>query len=1382
MLCSRFIGSVLFAFAAVAAFDFARAGEVKVPEVAKFPSGEASLGDPLLWGGRVPNTSDGPYLYVGDVFRYYLDGSNGLTNRVDFGGTSFADRRWVSPYTPQDLTVDVLNGAVFHATALTSSRGIEGSKHTILVHDGGVFDCGNFQVTKDDSRIRIYDNGYLVTTNTATYFGSTTKGDVLYSSFSMNDSTWDSQSTLWLGRKDNWEDIHFSFGVTNSLIDFRSGIIFNDDSDFVFSNVVLRVDGSCAIDSGSHVWFYDVDARDAETRKHGVWTFGARAANRDQELHLLGITRLQLIGMSVGHNASRTGRVVVAGNSDLDFTLPAFSYDNTCFGISGAAYLEIRDSGRFHSSSSVAGGVPVRFGVNAGSFGQMDLFGGTYEYYNYGTWFGISGSGVCNVHGGTLRANRLDFGTSDSETENAVLRQTGGLIRLMTADGQIAAESGRIYLASAKHPSEAHFEGGVAEIGFLRSSNPAYAKVVANGGTLRRVAAAWSGTVADKKFISAIGDFRVGSKGLTIDSNGTDIEVDQSMTNVTGEEGELVKTGRGTMTFSSASYDVSRTTVRQGVLKVGNASGDLQTDLAVTNGAEFSLVGTATGVTLTGLTVDNATISLDPGDKITVTGPLSVNRLKINFSILPTVDQLEDFIVADGELSDATLQAFRRAIVSNTLADGTHGALTVSYDPGTLKTTVKIGVRTNEPLTESTQWNGTDGNWGADGNWSDGQPSATKVAAFTDDAAGTAVSVPAGAVVRAFAFEGQDYVLSGSSVLSMPAEEGSAVITATACTNRLDVPISADSTVNVELGVGGSVELAQPVDGGGIRKSGKGLLTLSADNAFLRPLTLLGGTTVAATAGALGTSADSDNTVNLGDATLLIPEGDGSAFSLAQDFVIKTTDAKNTTIVRNERDVTFENGIRPDTGVFLKRGKGTLTIKVADGDILSNSDGNGNFGADAAQISFPEDGTPTNRLCAAYTVVEGPLVFKPREAGTHPAVTLKNTAVCGIKVPKVSDVQPEFALEDISMDMSLHNFWLGHGCNAANELSYPVLCLVNSSLTLSTLQIGCWGYAANGGPTLAATNATISAAALNLTTSNGNNSPVRLRIKDSTLVVRSASNPIKINGAMDAEFDNSILGWEDGTSHTMTGGGQYTGTQTWRFANGSTLCVGAFSSLLGNNYSRTFVFDDSTWNVGANDLTLDSTVTAVDKFSVVASAGVGIRLRIASGNTLSFAEVPLTGDGGLVMEGAGTVSFGEGMYQAAGKIVPQTGLIDFIDAGTLGVLTIGQGAGTIKGLAATKITLEVEVDDDGNVIGDVPVFDGGSVAKAYVSFGRDAGHALEKLPENALIARYTGDVPPAINWRKALDIGEGKASLVVTAANGEIRATAVRTGALILVR
>ena len=77
----------------------------------------------------------------------------------------------------------------------------------------------------------------------------------------------------------------------------------------------------------------------------------------------------------------------------------------------------------------------------------------------------------------------------------------------------------------------------------------------------------------------------LGQRGLTIDTDSFHVPVTQDLADATGESGLLRKTGRGTLTYSAANYDVARTVVDGGTMELGNAAMSFATGLTVTNGA-----------------------------------------------------------------------------------------------------------------------------------------------------------------------------------------------------------------------------------------------------------------------------------------------------------------------------------------------------------------------------------------------------------------------------------------------------------------------------------------------------------------------------------------------------------------------------------------------------------------------------------------------------------------------------------------------------------------------------------------------------------------------------------------------------------------------------
>ena len=951
-------------------------------------------------------------------------------------------------------------------------------------------------------------------------------------------------------------------------------------------------------------------------------------------------------------------------------------------------------------------------------------------------------------------------GASGSE-KTSTFRQSGGLIDLCA---RVSNAKNEIVLANQSPiRGEMTLTGGE-----LRTKNihggAGTSTLYANGGTVKPKA-----TLTDANgFLYAITSATLGPRGLTLDTDSFSVPVTQDLSDAAGESGLFHKTGRGTLTYSAASYDVASTVVDGGTMELGNAAMSFETGLTVTNGATFSF-GSVPSVALSSLVVSNATLAVDPAvTTVAVSGPVALGGLRILFTTVPTLDQLEDFLVIDGELDFDSKRALRQAVFGNAFADGTHGALEATYDPGTGKTTVKAGVKTNAPLS-TTVWTGS-GAWGTDANWDNGTPTADRLASFTGTPAGTSVTLGSDATAGALAFAGNEYTLSGNR-LYLAGEAGQARISAAAdSTNAINAAIVADVAVPVQTD--GPLALNGPVTGVGIEKSGRSTLTLGAANDFSSSVTLTEGILESAAAGALA----ADELRQLGGVVkFTAPE------TLGTTYRVTTGAATDFATIRTESDV-----VLPDfnlvQGKLIKRGTGRLEIPFGNSDSPQFYTG-GPYPnpRDPNEVVLPNDGSAPylKSTGAAFdlgglTVAEGELVLSGAASNTTVSCPGPRIIV-GLRT-KDCAAQPRLQFKDINLGFDYNaNLYVGISANKDDvpPAGYePTFAMDNASSSFDYIIIGSFCYGKFSHPTVTLTNSVLnSTRTVKLSQANGfsNGSSARWFVKDSKVTCGNATtggSGFTWYGGLEFDFDHSTMERKDGTCAPLAGMVEKYTYGTMAFRNGSVFGVNSLAAS-GVTHDCTVSFDDSTWRTDAS-LTLSS-ANASPTYFHVRSVGDGLKVNAAQGTTFSFSEIPLTGDGGITSTGAGTVAFGAGMYQATGAIRAESGIIDFSNAGTLAGATVEGGAGAISGADFSGLTISL---DSWNPTA-VPLFDGCTFAgRTSVSFAGDApGDDLQGI----LVARYTGAAPSTEGWRIPRKGGS------FTAANGEIRVS-THSGFVLVVR
>lgn len=1027
----------------------------------------------------------------------------------------------------------------------------------------------------------------------------------------------------------------------------------------------------------------------------------------------------------------------------------------------------------------------TKVGVGNSSYktgiGHANISGGTWilnaPERPGGFYVGENGEGHVSVSGGFLAGNYVQV---VSTLGNSDFKMTGGHVRLDARYGAEAATTQRINtdedgrLQMTWGAARAVLDGGVIEANGITGG--ASSELSANGGMVRVLPLPVKQTVSDP-FIGGFGSAVLGVKGLTIDTDGHDANVTQSFADSEDApgEGRLIKAGAGTLTLAPTSYGVAKTIVEGGTLAPGVAS--LTTELVLTNRAAFSLVGEATAITLSALSVPNGRLELDPGDTITVTGTVDLDCLQLSFSSTPSSPTA--FLTAQGMLSEKSQAALRRALYVADVPAGRHGEFMSTYDAGTGNTTVTLEIVDNVgELSDLTAWQGATGAWSAPGNWSAGVPTSSKKALFADDSPVRSVETTAGALAGAVAFGADGYVIGGTEAVEIAGEPDAAHIDVTAGTNAIVAPLVLDSLTRVVLDLGTELRLSGAVKGSGIEKSGKGRLVLSNPKMECPSgVELHDGTTVATCRESLGTYAGLETAVTVTGGTLEVNAQDGQETVFDQPVSIRGADNASAIVLKSETPAAFENLTRA-SGAIIKRGRGKLTLGVHDGATLIAGNGalQGDLTHDVSAdqtLTFADDGSSPTSGYGALTVAEGELCVKPANAGETPAVTAKGAILVGNRLYQgVSN--PTLTIDHVDFDAN-HSWRTMVGLyinDAGCRMTEPTLRVVNGAKYYSDVtELGrfCNEGTMSVRPTLIVEDSTFKTWLLRPTfgTAGGGNMSV-VRGKNATFEI---GGEIDIAGNVDGDFDNCVLrGYTDGSclkvKNTSYGPGGFL-----RFRNGSVFCMNSIRfSPIARKFA--FVFDDASWDFGAGDFTLrdaDSSQFASPGFFSLEMEGAGLTVRPASGKTLTL-DVPVGGEGGFVLAGEGTVAFGAGRYGFSGPLTVQAGVVDLSSAGVVTNAVLAAGAGTILGGDFRGVEIRL-----GGVDGPVPHFrDVAFSGRSYLSVAGVSGDC-----DDVKVATYEGSLSLRGSFRIK---GQDGYRAVLTARDGEIHASIGQFGFRVLVR
>ena len=1335
-----------------------------------FPGSSGDFGRWYLDNYAAPGTvlfnSDGTY-------GTWLDGTASATNAADVQQISILPQYGRTVFEFIVRNGARLNVGTFIANSKIAAR-IEDSTVAFTVTNGAVVNVTG------ETRILQYDGPGGVFTANFDHATLTNDGEVAIAGWGKNvchldwrmkDSDWTMNGKFNVGAyteiRDNvWGTFDLNFDFDSSNVRFGSSTdtaIYSSQIQAVDSSFVAESSKTVNVNRGTTMalddcaltnLFLQIGWIDDMAENHGTGVAPA-------EVRLNGGRHL-LSGIRNGWNAATDGRLVVDRGADVVYAMA----DGNAFriGYKGTGTVEVA-GGTFRLRAEDA--QTIRVGACASQStgtGILRVTGGTWIHTNavirHDVYLGESGgAGHFEMTAGTHYGPGFIVGCGGSTVNT--FKQSGGLIDLCAPHS--SAPNAIMLARDATVRGEMTLTGGELRAKKIYGNNGT-SILYANGGTVKPKA-----TLTDANgFLYHLTSATLGPRGLTLDTDSFDVPVTQNLADASGESGLFRKTGRGTLTYSAASYDVANTVVDGGTMELGNAAMSFATGLTVTNGATFSF-GSVPSVALSSLVVSNATLVVDPAvTTVAVSGPVALGGIRIQFTTVPTLDQLEDFLVIDGELDFNTKRALRQALFNNSFADGTHGALEATYDPGTGKTTVKAGVKTSSQL-GNTVWTGS-GAWGTDANWDNGAPTADMLASFTGSPAGTSVTLGSDAVAGALAFSGNEYTLSGDQ-LYLAGEAGQAGISsATDSTNVINAAIVADVAVPVKTD--GPLTLNGAVSGVGIEKSGLSTLTLSAVNDFSSSVTVNEGILESAATGALA----ANELRQLGGVVkFTAPE------TLGTTYRVTTGAATDFATIRTESDVVLSD-FDLVQGKLIKRGVGRLEIPFDNSDSPRFYTG-GPYPnpKNSNKVGIPDDGSAPYDVTdgsafdlGGLTVAEGELVLSGTTSNT--TVSCPGPRIIVGLMTTNCVAQPKLQLKDIDLGFDYNaNLYVGVGANedaSRPAIDEPTFAMDNASAVFDYVIIGLWCYGRYSHPTVTLTNSILnSTRTVKLSMANGFNkgSSVRWFVKDSKVTCGNAatgSSGFTWMGGLELDFDHSTMERKDGTCAPFAV--EYSGNYcygTMAFRNGSVFGVNSITAP-GIKHDCTVSFDDSTWRTDAS-LALSS-ANASPTYFHVRSVGGGLKVDAAQGTTFSFSEIPLTGEGGITSIGAGTVAFGAGMYQATGAIKAESGVIDFSNAGTVSGATVEAGAGTISGANFSGATVSLDSWNETTVpIFNGCTFDGGTTVAI-------AGERPENGPNNVLVARYTGAAPSVARWHLADGGG------AFTAANGEIRVSALRRTYIIL--
>ena len=974
----------------------------------------------------------------------------------------------------------------------------------------------------------------------------------------------------------------------------------------------------------------------------------------------------------------------------------------------------------------------------------------------------------------------------------SVLHQVGGKIKL---NGGGSAGWAYCDVSSSKVengcPGILILDGGEMECTQVKGSDgaacrggPGWAELSANGGKI----VVWSPT---SPYLAYFDKAALGPKGLTLDTAGYNATVTQNFTDKAGAKGLFVKTGTGTMTLDVTAYSVATTRVDNGTLKLNAASADaFSTYLEVTGSGTFSLEGDSSAITLSGFkATDGGLLVLNTNDVITVDGPAELGLFEVNLVETPELGDTVNWLVVNGELSEASKAALRRVVCANNLADGTHAKFDFIYDE--LTTTVRLSVVEDaSPIGEAntTLWQGTTSDWGTDGNWSANAPTAEKKAAFTSVSAVKTVNVPGAAVAGALTFGTDGYTLAGEQ-LEIAAVQGAAQIeTTSAGTTVISAPMYFNSLVYAPLASASTVTVSGVISGFGVKKTGLGELQLNNANVFAKNAIAAGGRLTATMNGAFGANAPGMVT-----GTLAL---DG-AIDTIPGLAVKAATSNESVILDVKRDVSI-GSFATESGAIVKRGSGTLTLDMTGGNTYTlgcmasgagTGVGNG-VGAYVDNVIFPADGSSIGHGYGGFTVAEGEVVIKNNPSSSartyaSGSVIIGMPLAAYAKQP-ILTVDGAYLNANLKMPPAIHFFlgaWAGY---AGNAVTSPVLCLKNGAvLYADTFRSGYGSGTAAARPYIAMTNATLRGGYATYFAETTSDALSVYRLKDAKLYTGAASiDSAQFKGTIDMDAENTELKNNNGGICRVSVSSASYGRIF--FHDGGLFHVSAINAGSKPTRDITFAFDDTEWRGADSGSYALLSQENYNGHVLFENVGKGVIFAPDASATVTLG-LPFGGAGGMQIK-SGTVAFESGTYGFTGPCAISTNATaDLGSAGTIAEAAFA-GSGTVKNGTFGKATIIIDASDDWTPRSTLN-FDGCAFSgDVTIDFGRTKDNPLSAtLPKNMVIATFTGTAPDVSRWHLDADAtGLDKKTygiFVVDATHGKIKMTVTPpTGGMILLR
>jgi hypothetical protein len=236
----------------------------------------------------------------------------------------------------------------------------------------------------------------------------------------------------------------------------------------------------------------------------------------------------------------------------------------------------------------------------------------------------------------------------------------------------------------------------------------------------------------------------------------------------------------------------------------------------------------------------------------------------------------------------------------------------------------------------------------------------------------------------------------------------------------------------------------------------------------------------------------------------------------------------------------------------------------------------------------------------------------------------------------------------------------------------------------------------------------------------------------------------------------------------------------FNFRNGSEFICNSISSYYDNTTALkiNLLFENSKWTPGAGDF--DFASAAAKGGTYVQVEGSGLVLEPPSGKTWTMG-LPVSGDGGIVVGGAGKVVLDGAKWAALGTALIRKGAtLDLGGTAAEDLFVTGGGTlenGTVSGGVAISLKEDGSAAEEGLPLLRNVSFSGPARVKLELT-----GGALQPPYRTVAVARYDGDVPDVGSWRLVKNPADRTLGAKFTAENGTVYMTPGKYGTVLIIR